>query len=226
MRFFGISVFFRTNFKLHSELKNLVNIVLLKRKIMKEFLTIISIGYFIFILTTPVSSISIALGSIEEDIKFPYIIKSANNDTTAPIITFLNPTINNTLIRTDSYEFIVNITDANPPLPGNVSIEISSNSTSLFNASMILSEDDIWLFSWVNLTSYPNNEAYVIRITAKDSSLNENYGYSYFFNVILDFYDETPPSLISLIFYLIGVVVIFTLIKVYVNKKSLKTVKE
>jgi len=91
---------------------------------------------------------------------------------------------------------------------------------------MILSEDDIWYFSWVNLTLYPNNEAYVIRITAKDSSLNENYGYSYYLNVILDFYNETPPSLISIIFYVIVVVVIFTLIKVYVNKKSHKTVKE
>jgi len=54
------------------------------------------------------------LNEVGEEEKCPHIIKSANTDTTAPIITFLNPAINNTLIRTASYEFIVNITDANP----------------------------------------------------------------------------------------------------------------
>ncbi len=125
-----------------------------------------------------------------------------------------------------SYEFIVNITDANPPLPGNVSIEISSTLASLFNASMILGEDDIWFFFWDNLTSYPNSETYVIRITAIDSSSNENYGFSNYLNVILAYYDEEPPSLISVIFYVIAVVVIFALIKVYINKKSIRTVEE
>lgn len=203
-----------------------MNDIFTQRKILILLVVLaFSVNFFFFLMSQNTLK-NYGLNDVCEEEKLPYVIKSANSDTTAPIITFLNPDINSTSIRTATYEFMVNITDANPPLPGNVSIEISSTFTSLFNASMILSEDDIWFFLWDNLTLYPNNEAYVIRITAKDSSSNENYGFSYYLYVILDFYDETPPSLISLIFYLIGVVVIFTLIKVYVNKKSLKTVKE
>jgi hypothetical protein len=93
---------------------------------------------------------------------------------------------------------------------------------------MILGEEDLWFFYWDNLTSYPNNEAYVIRITAKDSSLNENYGFSIYLTVILDFYDENPPSLLSVVFFMIVVGVIIALVTVYINKKSksLKAVKD
>lgn len=168
------------------------------------------------------------LNDVSEEEKFPNVIKSANGDITPPNITFLNTEMNNTLIRTRYFEFMVNITDANPPLPGNVSIEISNNSTSLFNASMIFAEGDLWFFLWDNLTSYPNEETYIIRITAKDSSSNENYGFSSYYIIILDYYNTISPSLINVIFYIIVVVVIFALIMIYINKKRsfLKTIKE
>ena len=186
-----------------------MNDIFTRRKILILLVVLAySVNIFFFLLSQN-SLNNYGLNGVREEEKIQCVIKSANNDTTAPIITILNPDINNTLIKTVSYEFIVNITDANPPLPGNVSIEISSTSASLFNASMILGEDDIWFFFWDNLTSYPNSETYVIRITAKDSSSNENYGFSNYFNVILAYYDEEPPSLINVIFYVIAVVVIF-----------------
>ncbi len=203
-----------------------MNDIFTRRKILILLVVLAySVNIFFFLLSqNPLNNYG--LNDVREEEKIQYIIKSANNDTTAPIITFVNPDINNTLIKTVSYEFIVNITDANPPLPGNTSIEISNTSASLFNASMILGEDEIWFFFGDNLTSYPNSETYVIRITAKDSSSNENYGFSNYLNVILAYYDEDPPSLINVIFYVIAVVVIFAFIKVYINKKSIKTVKE
>lgn len=168
------------------------------------------------------------LNDVSEEEKFPNTIKSANGDITAPNITFVNTEINNTSIRTRYFEFMVNITDANPPLPGNVSIEISSNITSLFNASMNFAEGDLWFFLWNNLTSYPNKETYTVRIAAKDSSLNENYGFSSYLNVILDYYNANSPSLINVVFYIIVVCLLFAVIMVYINKKRtfLKTLKE
>lgn len=204
-----------------------MNDIITQRKIIILLVLAYSVFFSFFLLSQNTLKYS-GLNDGGEEEKFPYIIKSANNDTTAPIITFLNPDINNTSIRTTSYVFIVNITDANPPLPGNVSIEISNTSTSLFNDSMILGEENLWFFYWDNLTSYPNNEAYVIRITAKDSSLNENYGFSIYLTVILDFYDENPPSLLSVVFFMIVVGIIIALVTVYINKKSksLKAVKD
>jgi len=58
------------------------------------------------------------------------------NDTTGPIIVFIQPAENFTIIRQYSYNFIVNITDDNPPLFGNVTIQISNQSSFLFNSSM------------------------------------------------------------------------------------------
>jgi hypothetical protein len=169
-----------------------------------------------------------SLTGVSEEKKLLFTVKSSNADSTPPKITFVNPDVNNISIKTSYFEFMVNITDANPPLPGNVSIEISNNSTSLFNASMIFAEEDLWFFFWDNLTSFPNNEIYIIRITAKDSSSNENYGFSNYLNVILDYYNKNPPPLINVIIYIIVVCIIFALIMVILNKKRtfLKTVKK
>jgi len=196
-----------------------VNDILTRRKIIILLVVLASSVNFFFLLSQNTLNYY-GLNDVSDKEKIQYIIKSANNDTAAPIITFINPEVNYTSIRTGFYEFIVNITDTNPPLPGNVSIEISNTSASLFNASMNLSEDSIWFFSWDNLTSYPNNETYVIRITAKDSSSNENYGFSNKMNVILDFYTENPPPLLNIILFVIAVGAIFALIMVYINKKS------
>ncbi len=197
--------------------KSLILLVVLASSVISSF----------FILSLNILKIG-SLNEVLEEEKFSYVIKSANGDTTAPIITFVNPELNNTTIRSTYFDFMVNITDANPPLPGNVSIEISSNSTSLFSASMIFAEEDLWFFFWDNFTSYPNNETYTVRITAKDSSSNENYGFSSYFNIILDYYNANSPSIINIIFYIVVVCLFFALIMVYMNKKRtyLKPLKE
>ena len=77
---------------------------------------------------------------------YSFTIKTANGDTSSPVISFLKPDTNNTKITGNYYEIIVNITDENPPLPGNVSIEISNATVSLFNASMTYDEGDQWFY--------------------------------------------------------------------------------
>ncbi|MFW9821723.1 MAG: hypothetical protein ACFFE4_02230 [Candidatus Thorarchaeota archaeon] len=153
---------------------------------------------------------------VENDINY---IKTANNDTTAPMIKFVKPDINNTSIKTSYYEFIVNITDANPPLPGNVTIEISNASTSYFNASMLYDQDNLWFFLWENLTSYPNEQTYTIRVRATDSSSNKNEGLSNDLFILMDVYSTRTPDLLNAVFYVIAAIVIIALVMVYLNKK-------
>ena len=168
------------------------------------------------------------LNTVAKNVDLPYTIKSANNDTTNPIITFVKPDINDTSIRTRYYEFIVNITDANPPLLGKVIIEISNANTSFFNASMLYDQGGLWFFSWDNLTSYPNEESYTIRVRATDSSSNENSGLSNDLFIILSVYNARVPDLLNAVFYIIFVIVMIALIMVYLNKKRvfLKTIDE
>ena len=156
---------------------------------------------------------------VAENVTLPDNIKSANGDTIAPVITFVRPDINGTSIRTSYYEFIINITDANPPLPGNVTIEIANASASFFNASMLYDQGDIWFFSWENLTSYPSGETYIIRVRATDSSSNENEGLSNDLSITLNVYNTRTPNLINAIFYIIAVIVIFAVVMIYINKK-------
>ncbi|MHA1930889.1 MAG: hypothetical protein ACW96X_00020 [Promethearchaeota archaeon] len=154
-----------------------------------------------------------------ENVNLPNTIKSANGDTTAPVITFVRPDNNETSIRTRYYDFIVNITDANPPVLGNVTIEIANASTSFFNASMLYDPEDLWFFPWDNLTSYPNEQSYTIRVRAIDSSSNENHGLSDDLFVMLNVFDARVPNILQAVLYIVAVIVIFAIIIIYINKK-------
>lgn len=203
----------------------------MKKKIFIVFLIIIYFANCAFF-TISQKSLNGAYSDEEaEEIKFYSSIRSSNNDTTAPNITFFIPNANNTTISTNYYEFVVKIADANPPVPGDVSIEISNSTTSLFNASMNLFEGDLWSFFWGNLTFYPNEETYIVRVRAKDSSLNENYGLSNKIYVILDMNFRSNPNPLTAIVYFLIVGGIFALLAYFLNKsrgkvKKVKKVKE
>jgi len=165
---------------------------------------------------TPLSTIG--TDDIMEERKFPYTIEVANNDTDAPVIVFIKPEINDTTITGNFYEIIVNITDDNPPLPGNVSIEISNATTSLFNASMIKGVE--LFFIWDNTTSYPNHITYFLKVTAKDSSVNENIGMSGVIYIYMATYSSNSPGILFVMLYIIMISVVIACVLVYFNKKS------
>lgn len=203
-----------------------MNAILTRKTLLITFIVVIFSGNLTLNFLPPNASQNNGLDNwIENEIDF---IKTANNDTTAPIITFVKPDINNTAIRTSYYEFIVNITDENPPLPGNVTIEISNASTSYFNASMLYDQDNLWFFYWDNLTSYPNEQTYTIRVRATDSSSNKNEGLSNDLFIIMNVYSTRTPELLNAVFYIIAVIVIVVLVMIYINKKRafLKTLEE
>lgn len=203
-----------------------MNAILTRKTLLITFLVVIFSGNLTPNFLPPNASHNNGLDNwIESDIEF---IKTANNDTSVPIITFVKPDINNTSIRTSYYEFIVNITDENPPLPGNVTIEISNASTSYFNTSMLYDQENLWFFYWDNLTSYPNEQTYTIRVRATDSSSNKNEGLSNDLFIIMNVYSTRTPELLNAVFYIIAVIVIVVLVMIYINKKRafLKTLEE
>jgi len=153
------------------------------------------------------------------------ISQGPSNDTTAPIITFIQPEINNTIIRINSYTIIVNITDENPPLFGNVTIQISNFSIFLFNASMGFIGGNQWNFNWDNISSYPNKfyNGYIIQIEAIDSSSNYNFGKSGEFYIYLNVPGDSP-GILTIFLYLILVCLVFAGIVVYLNRKILRKV--
>ncbi len=155
--------------------------------------------------------------------KYSPFVSAPGNDTAVPVIVFIQPDTNNTKITTRDFDFIVNITDDNQPLPGNVSIEISNSTTSFFNASMILFRGSEWFFNWDNISSFTNGKTYSVQIRAKDSSSNENVGLSNVLHVIVDVYISRSPSFMSGILYILAAIVIIALIMVYFNKKRLVT---
>lgn len=196
-----------------------MNIILKKRKHLIFLLVITySATLSLFFLSSKTLSNG-GLNNVSENVDLPYSIKSANNDITDPIITFVKPDINDTSIRTRYYDIIVNITDTNPPLLGKVIIEISNVNTSFFNASMLQDQGGLWFFSWNNLTSYPNEESYTIRVRATDSSSNENSGLSNDLFIILSVFETRVPNLLNAVLYVILVILAIALIMVYVNKK-------
>ena len=139
------------------------------------------------------------------------------NDTSEPTIEFIHPILANTLVSQKIYDVIVNITDDNPPLPGNVIIQISNDSAWLFNASMILTTNNQWSFIWNNLSSHENQANYTIRVWALDSSPNANYGWSEEYHIFLSI--QESPGIFNIIMYIIFVSIIFALIMVYLNRK-------
>ncbi len=155
-----------------------------------------------------------------EDINVHDIKQSANNDTVAPVITFVQPSTNNSVIKKNFYEIIVNVSDDHPPVSGNVIVQISNISTSLFNATMALKGDELWFFTWENISSYPNYEFYKIEVWAKDSSLNGNNNWSRAYYIILNLSEKLSPGILNVAIYIFFVCIIFALIFVYIRKKS------
>ncbi len=141
------------------------------------------------------------------------------NDTTPPVITFIQPNSTNELVVIKTYNILVNITDDNPPLPGDVVIQVSNQSIFLFNASMILTGNSLWRFNWINLTSYPNQENYTLKVWAKDSSPNGNSKWSEEYLIFLSW--QNSLSILQFVIYIISVSFIFACILVYLNKKGL-----
>ena len=145
--------------------------------------------------------------------------QSPINDTTAPIIKFIQPSLNNTSIYQKSYYIIINITDDNSPLPSNVIIQISNFTSLLFNASMSFIIDDQWIFNWSNLTSYPNRETYILRVWAENLTLNGNYDWSEEYYVYINI--QNSLGIFNIVIYLIIVSAIFAGICIYLNKKAM-----
>jgi len=155
-----------------------------------------------------------------ENVNVYDIKQSANNDTVAPVITFVQPSINNSVIKKKFYEIIANVSDDHPPVSGNVILQISNISTSLFNAKMALEGDELWFFNWENISSYPNYEFYKIEVWAKDSSLNANNNWSRAYYVIFNLSEKLSPGILNVAIYIFFVCIIFALIFVYFRKKS------
>jgi hypothetical protein len=154
-----------------------------------------------------------------------FISQGLGNDTIAPVITFIEPENNNTIIRIKPYTITANISDENPPVFGNVTIQISNLTSSLFNASMNLNGGNQWSFTWDNITSYPNRfyRGYIINIIAVDSSPDYNLGMSGDFYIYLNIPGDSPGA-INIFFYLIIVCLLFAGIVVYLNRKILRKV--
>jgi hypothetical protein len=153
----------------------------------------------------------------------PSISAPGENETVAPIVSILIPAQNNTLVFSTFFSVTANITDENPPLPGNVSIEISNITTSLFNASMTFTITNVWTFHWVNITTYANGETYILRVRALDSSLNRNVGISTDLYIILDIPTSNTPKVWNVILYITVVGALIALIIVFLSRKQAQT---
>ena len=196
-----------------------MNNMVTKSKIKIAFLISICFASFaVFNISKPLLGSGDVGYNTEED-KSYFIIKSANGDTSSPVIEFIKPDNNDTIITNSYFDVIVNITDENPPLPGNVSIEVSNATVSFFNASMIRDEENQWVFIWINITAYPNENTYNFRVTAKDSSSNENVGISGVVSVYLELYSSRNPGFINAIIYVIVASLLIAGILVYFNRK-------
>ena len=200
-----------------------------QKEIMK---TIAIITYFILIIANFIAHnliITLNLDNVVEDGEplnnntFQNLIftpKIANNDTTAPIITFIQPSTNNTIITQNSYTIIVNISDENPPLYGNVTIKISNFTNILFDALMNYTGGEQWSFYWDNISLYSNYETYILQVWGMDSSSNGNGNWSEEFYIYISISDA--PPVLNIILYFISVSFIFAVIIVYINKKMLR----
>ena len=82
---------------------------------------------------------------------------------------------------------------------------------------MTLLDENEWFFTWDNITSYPNRKIYSIKVTAKDSSTNENIGISEVIYLYVDI--SKSPGALNVLFYFIGASVIIGGILIYVNKR-------
>ena len=196
-----------------------MNAMLTERKTKIVLLFIICSANLTVLIIPKTPLTTIGTDDIMDECKLPYAIKSANNDTDAPVIVFIKPDINDTTITVKYYDIIVNITDDNPPLPGNVSIEISNATTSLFNASMIKDEGGVWFFIWDNITSYPNHITYLFKVTAIDSSVNKNIGLSGVIYIHVEIYSSNPLEFLYGILSIIMASMLIACVLVYFTRK-------
>lgn len=196
-----------------------MNAMLTERKTKIVLLFIICFANLTVLIIPQTPLTTIGTDDIMDERKFPYTIKSANNDTDAPVIVFIKPDINDTTITVKYYDIIVNIIDDNPPLPGNVSIEISNATASLFNASMIKDEGSEWFFIWDNITSYPNHITYLFKVTAKDSSVNENIGLSGVIYIYVEIYYSNPLGFLYGILSIVMASMLIACVLVYFTRK-------
>ena len=144
------------------------------------------------------------------------------NDTTPPAIAFIQPNPSNEVVFSKTYYIYVNITDDNPPLPGDVIIQVSNQSILLFNASMTLRGISLWSFKWINITSYPNQENYTLRVWAKDSSPNENSEWSEEYIIFVSI--QSSPGILQIIILILVIIFLSLIIAgviVYFNRKTL-----
>lgn len=146
-----------------------------------------------------------------------FSVYSNQPDLTGPNITFIQPNLNWTDIKSKSYEIIVNITDDHPPLPlpGYVLVQISNLTELLINTSMTSAGGDTWTYKWENLSTYQNRMFYIIRVWAKDS--NETSSLSDAWYVYLNIYTGIDLSALMLVIYIVGSSVIFAVIIVFFN---------
>ncbi|MFX1329619.1 MAG: hypothetical protein ACFE91_15940 [Promethearchaeota archaeon] len=149
--------------------------------------------------------------------------QSPSNDTTVPVITFIQPSINNTVIKQKSYTIIVNISDENPPSYGNVTIQISNYSNVMFITKMNNTESALWSFNWDNISLYPNQyyTVYIIQIWAKDSSSNGNIGTFEDFYIYLNI-PVQPSGMITVIISLILVCLLISGIMVCLERRLVR----
>ncbi len=139
-------------------------------------------------------------------------------DTTAPIIIFLQPLVNNTIIKPTTYTIKANISDDNPPLYGNVTLQMSNHTAFLFNVTMEYDGENLWSFKWDNISSYSNLDVYIIQVWAKDSSPTENQGKSNEFYIYLSIITDAP-GILTILLYVFAVSIIFAGVIVCLNKK-------
>ena len=144
------------------------------------------------------------------------VAQGSDDDTTEPVITFVQPDDNTTRITTTTYIIIANVSDANPPVYGNVTLQISNQTDFLFNATMNYDGENQWSFNWDNISLFPN-DIYRLKVWAKDSSPNENYSWSEEFYIALRL--STGPSFLHFLLYILVVCLIFGGVVVYLNRK-------
>ena len=152
-----------------------------------------------------------------EDHSDEFLVYPNQPDLTGPNITFIQPNLNLTDIESKSYEIIVNITDDHPPLPGYVLVQISNLTELLINTSMTSAGGNTWTYMWENLSTYQNRMFYIIRVWAKDSSLNETSSLSDAWYVYLNISPGIDLSALMLVIYIFGSSAILAVIIVFFN---------
>ncbi|MEE9379246.1 MAG: hypothetical protein V3V33_14580, partial [Candidatus Lokiarchaeia archaeon] len=209
------------NFNLIEHLQEIIVKIVVNKDKKRNFLKII-ICITLFLTVTYVQIFNYLSNPSENEIFFfdnksLLVAQGSDDDTTEPVITFVQPDDNNTRITTTTYRIIANVIDVNPPVYGNVTLQISNQTNFLFNATMNYDGENQWSFNWDNISLYPNYNIYKMKVWVKDSSPNENYSWSEEFYISLSI--STGPSFLHFLLYILVVCLFFAGIVVYLNKK-------